>query len=149
MPIKINEATESSKGSKRRKQLILAMLQYPSLEKAAKSIGISTVTAWRIRNTPGFDKEFREARREVLVQALAQLQQAASAAAATLSELMLDANAPAAVRLRAADRILTHAIGVSALEFLDERLQRLESIEVENESIQKAIHPSREVRRCA
>ena len=61
-------------------QLILALLQQPSLEKAAASIGISTVTAWRISKTREFKEEYRNARWEAFSQSLARLQQASGAA---------------------------------------------------------------------
>ena len=51
-----------SKKVGQREQLILALLQQPSLEKAAASIGISTVTAWRISKTKECKDEYRNAR---------------------------------------------------------------------------------------
>src|SRR5262249_773541 len=59
---------------RQREQLIVAMLQQPSLEKAAASIGISKATAWRVTNTPEFQQEFRRARRVAFSQATARLQ---------------------------------------------------------------------------
>ena len=51
-----------SKKVGQREQLILALLQQPSLEKAAASIGISTVNAWRISKTKEFKEDYRNAR---------------------------------------------------------------------------------------
>ncbi|HEV2039233.1 MAG TPA: hypothetical protein VGT81_04170 [Casimicrobiaceae bacterium] len=50
-----------SKKIRQREQLILALLQRPSMEKAAASIGISPVTAWRISKTAEFQAEYRKA----------------------------------------------------------------------------------------
>src|ERR1039457_243471 len=53
-----------SKRIKQREQLALALLQQPSLEKAAAAVGISTTTAWRIGKTPEFEEQFERARRD-------------------------------------------------------------------------------------
>src|SRR5258708_22157495 len=100
---------KTSKQTRKRQQLIVAMLQQPGIEKAAASIGISGVTAWRISQTPEFQEEFRRARRESHSQSIGRLQQASSAAASTLLKIMVDPNAPAASRGRAADCVLEHA----------------------------------------
>src|SRR5712691_8628084 len=73
-----------SKKVGQREQLILALLQQPSLEKAAAAIGISTVTAWRISKTKEFKEEYRNARWEAFSHSLARLQQASGAAVSAL-----------------------------------------------------------------
>jgi hypothetical protein len=100
---------QSTKKVHQRQQLILALLQHPTIEKAAESISISTVTAWRTSRTPEFQHEYRNARQEAFSQCMGRLQQASSAAVSTLCAIMQDPEAPAAVRLRAADSILRHA----------------------------------------
>ena len=40
-----------SKKARQRELLIIAMLQQPTLEKAAAAVGISATTAWRISKT--------------------------------------------------------------------------------------------------
>src|SRR5712671_6944764 len=74
--------------------------QQPSLEKAAASIGISTVTAWRISKTREFKEEYRNARWEAFSQSLARLQQASGAAVSPLLKGMIDKTTPAASRAR-------------------------------------------------
>src|SRR6266853_843907 len=98
-----------SKKVGQREQLILALLQQPSLEKAAAAIGISTVTAWRISKTKEFKDEYRNARWEAFSQSLARLQQASGAAVSALLKVMIDKTTPPASRVRAADRVLDHA----------------------------------------
>jgi len=115
--------------ARQREQLILELLQQPGMEKAAQSIGISGVTAWRISKTPGFQEEYRQAGREAFAQSLGRLQQAAGAAAATLLKVMLDATGPAASRVRAADCILEHAASALELEDIQVRLAKLEQME--------------------
>jgi hypothetical protein len=123
--------------ARQREQLILALLQQPGMEKAAASIGISGVTAWRITKTPEFQEEYRLARREAFTQSLGRLQQAAGAAAATLLKVMLDATAPPASRVRAADCVLEHAANALDLEDIQVRLAKLEQIEKDREKENK------------
>jgi len=111
-----------------RQQLVLAILEYPTLQKAAASIGISEVTAWRIRRTPEFKEEFRVARRESALHALGRIQQAASAATTVLLELALDSDTPPATRLQAVCRILDYSKDY-VLDDIDERLKRQEQLE--------------------
>src|SRR5260370_22744021 len=84
-----------SKNVGQREQLILALLQQPSVEKAADSSGISTVTAWRISKTKEFKEEYRNARWEASSQSLARLQQASGAAVSALLKVMIDKTTPA------------------------------------------------------
>jgi len=99
----------TSKKSRQREQLILAMLQQPTIEKAAECAGISPTTAWRITKTPEFQEELRIARRESFSHSIARFQQAAPAAISILLKLMLDPNTPAASRERAAYHVLVQA----------------------------------------
>jgi len=115
-----------SKKVRQREQLILALLQQSSMEKAAASIGISTVTAWRISKTREFKDEYRKARREAFSQSVARLQQASGAAVSTLLKVMVDQTTPPARRVRAADCVLDHAAKAMELEDIEARLGELE-----------------------
>jgi hypothetical protein len=117
------------RGSKKkwqREQLILAMLQQPTWQKAAASIGISEVTAWRIRQTPEFRRENLQARREAMSQSFGRLQQGSAAATSILLKIMVDPNNPASSRVQAANRILELAKGAFVLEDIELRIQQLE-----------------------
>jgi hypothetical protein len=120
--------------NRQREQLILALLNQPGVEKAAAAVGISTVTAWRITKTQEFKEEYRQARREAFIQSLGRLQQAAGAATSTLMKIMVDPNAPAGSRVRAADRVLEHAQSALELEDIQVRLARLEQIEKDSKT---------------
>ena len=122
-----------SKKSRQREQLILMLLQQPSLERAASAIGISGVTAWRISKTLEFQQEYRQARRDSMEQSARRLQQGCAAAASTLIKIMMDSNSPAASRLRAADSIFSHSKSLMELEDLDVRLRRVEEIAASQE----------------
>lgn len=126
----------ASKRKFQREQLILAMLQQPTWQRAAAVVGISEVTAWRIRQTPEFQQEYLQARREVLSQSLARLQQGSSAAVATLLKIMVDPNSPTASRVQAANRVLDHAKAALGLEDLEFRVARAEVEGTEKVEIQ-------------
>ena len=112
--------------SRRLEEAVVAMLQHPSTEKAAASIGVTAVTLWRWTKTQALQEAFRKARRETFAQAIARLQQASSAAVSTLLKVMVDVNSPAASRVRAAGYVLEHALHGMELEEIDVRLSRLE-----------------------
>jgi hypothetical protein len=116
----------TSKKSRQREQLILAMLQQPTLEKAAECAAISTTTAWRITKTPEFQEELRIARRESFSHSIARFQQAAPAAISILLKLMLDPNTPAASRERAAYHVLVQAGKAIEIEDIEARVSQLE-----------------------
>lgn len=117
---------KSSTKVRQRERLILALLQQPSLEKAAAAAGISTVTAWRISKTPEFQEEYRKARREAFAQSVARLQHATGAAVSTLLKVMVDKDSPAASRVRAADSVLGHAAKAIEIEDIEVRVAALE-----------------------
>lgn len=96
------------------------------MEKAAKSIGISTTTAWRISKTPEFQDEYREARADAFLQAARRMQEATNAAVTTLLEVMKDPKAPVATRVRVAELVLEWGERSFESENLEVRVRRLE-----------------------
>ncbi len=72
-------------------------------EEAARSIGISALTMLRWLKIPEFQTAYREAGRAAFGQSIARLQQASTAAVSTLLKIMVDPNAPASTRVRAAE----------------------------------------------
>jgi hypothetical protein len=100
---------------------------------AAEKAGVSEVTLWRWLKLPEFLAAYRQARREVMEKATAQLQQSAWAAATTLVRL-LGAGSDS-TRLRAATEILNQAN--KGLETLDheERLAALEAVAAEQRGV--------------
>ena len=130
----------TSKKSRQREQLILALLQQPSLEKAASSIGISAVTAWRIRKTAEFQQEYRQARKDAFAESVALLQHASGAAVSTLLKVMVDQEASATSRTRSADSVLRHAANVG-MEDLEARIQRLEQLKQGNKPGEVVVLP--------
>jgi len=123
-----------SKRVRQREHLILALLQQSSMEKAAASVGISTVTAWRISKTREFKDEYRKVRREAFSQSVARLQQASGAAVSTLLKVMVDQTTSPASRVRAADSVLDHAAKAMELEDIESRLDELERVSESSKS---------------
>jgi IS30 family transposase len=115
-----------SKFARKREEAIAALLSQSSHEAAARAIGISTKTLTRWLKRSEFQEAYREARRAAFAQSVARLQQASSVAATILLKVMVDANAPAACRLRAATSVLTLGLKAIEVEDLEVRVAKLE-----------------------
>ena len=112
--------------SRRTEQIISALLQHPTVDKAAMALGISDVTLWRYLKDPEFQQEYRRVRREALSQSVARLQSASSTAANTLLRVMLDKDSPVPSKLRAAESVLKTAFEATEWEDLEARIRKLE-----------------------
>ena len=110
--------------SRKEEQAIVALLQQPTLQAAAASVGVSDVTLWRWLQQPDFQARYRAARRQLVEGALANLQQATSEAATTLRR-NLTCGVPS-VEIRAAVAVLDQAVKAVELLDLEERVQALE-----------------------
>jgi hypothetical protein len=115
-----------SKFGRKKEAAIAALLTQRNLEEAARVAGIGTQTLMRWLKIPEFQVAYREARRAVLSQSSARLQQASSAAVSTLLKAMVDPSTPASTRVRAADRVLGHAKHAIELEDIEVRVVALE-----------------------
>lgn len=107
---------------------ILALLSQRNVEEAARVAGISDRTLYRWLQEPDFDAAYRGARRAAFSQSTARLQQMSSAAVTTLGKIMVDASAPAASRVRAADSVLNHAAKAIEIEDIEARVSELERV---------------------
>ncbi|MEQ1949359.1 MAG: hypothetical protein ABL995_19355 [Bryobacteraceae bacterium] len=121
-----------AKFGRKQEAAIAALLIQRNTEEAARTAGVGHSTLLRWMKDPGFDKSYRDARRAAFSQSVARLQQASSAAAATFLKLMVDPNAPAAVRLRAADLVFTHGAKAIEIEDIDARVSELERAAEQN-----------------
>jgi transposase-like protein len=115
-----------SKFTRKKEQAIAALLTQRNVEEAARATGIGTQTLLRWLKIPEFCKEYLKARREVVQQTIARLQQATGAAGTVALKLMTDPNVPAAVRLRAAEFVFDRSIKGIEIEDVDARLSELE-----------------------
>ena len=110
----------------RGQKILTAWVEQPNVERAAAAAGVSTTTLWRYRQKPEFKKALSDLGRLDLAQALARFQQVAMAAANTKIKVMVDPTSPAAVRLHAAELILSHAREAMEREDLEARVAALE-----------------------
>ncbi len=110
----------------KKEQAIAALLSHRNVEEAARAIRISANTLQRWTKEPEFDAAYREARRTAFWQSLARLQDGAGAAVTTLLKIMLDTNAPAGTRLRAAEVVLERGGQALEMEDIEARVAELE-----------------------
>jgi hypothetical protein len=115
-----------AKFGRKRDEAIIALLSQRNVEEAAKSIGLAPKTLLRWLQMPEFDEAYRKARRAAFSQSTARLQQATGAAVSTLLKIMVDPNAPASTRVRAADSVLDHASKAIEIEDVEVRVAELE-----------------------
>ena len=123
------EAVKPNKNSaqtRRSDQLVLALLQHPTIEKASETIGINPATAWRWMQDDYFQEQYREARRQAFTHAVARMQHASGAAVSTLLKIMLDPKSPAHSRVRAAETVLAQTLRAIEVEDVETRLAKLE-----------------------
>ncbi len=114
------------KASRKREIFIAYLLTEPNIREAAKKAGIGENTGWRWLQDPEFQKEYKEARREAVSQAIAQLQQATTQAVDTLKEVMADTEATPASRVTAAKTTLEMSLKAVEIEDLAQRIEALE-----------------------
>jgi hypothetical protein len=115
-----------AKFERKKEEAIIALLSHRTIDEAANAIGIAPRTLLRWLQIPEFRAEYFKARREVVSQALARLQQATGAASITILKLMTDPNVPASVKLRAAEGVFALALKGIETEDIDARVSELE-----------------------
>ena len=115
-----------TKFGRKMEEAIAALLTQRNVEEAAKAVGVATKTLLRWMKEPEFQKAYREARRAAYSQAVAKLQQGATAAATTLLKVLLDPSTPASVRIRAAECIMNHSSKAIEIEDVEARVAELE-----------------------
>jgi len=119
-------AGRSEKFGRKKEEAIAALLSQRNIEDAARAVGIGPRTLYRWMKEPAFDAAYRAARRAAFSQSAARLQQMSTAAVSTLGKIMVDPNAPAASRVRAADSVLDHAAKAIEIEDIEARVSDLE-----------------------
>lgn len=105
---------------------LIALLEHNSIRDAATACRLSEETIYRYLRDADFLRDYREARRQTVENAISRLQAATSEAVLTL-ERNLHCESPA-VEVRTAQIILENAIkGVELIDLID-RLERLENV---------------------
>ena len=116
-----------TKFGSRMEAAVAALLTQRNMEEAAKAVGIAPNTLLNWMKVPEFQAAYREARRVAYSQAVARLQQGATAAATTLLKTMIDPGTPASVRVRAAECVMNHATKAIEIEDIEARVSALEA----------------------
>ena len=117
-----------AKFGRKKEQAIAALLTQPSMEAAARSIGIAVKTLRTWLKVPEFHRSYLDARREVVSQANARIQQNAGFAASTLLKVMVSQDVPASVRIRAALSVMQLSQKSLQDEDLEVRLTAVEDL---------------------
>lgn len=128
-----------TKFGRKKEEAVVALLSQRNVEEAARVAGLSASTLLRWLQVPEFQQSYRQARRDAYSQSVARLQRASSAAVSTLLTVMVDANAPAASRVRAADCVLEHATKAIELEDIEVRVSELERAAEVSKSTQTTV----------
>lgn len=119
-------AGHGEKLSRKKEQAIAALLSQRGIEEAARAVGIGASTLRRWLRLPEFHEEYLQARRDVVNQVNARIQQNSGAAASVLLKLMADPSTPASVRARTAQCILERSAKSLEEEDIEVRLSKLE-----------------------
>ena len=117
-------AGHGEKLTRKQEQAIAALLQAPTLKKAAAACGVAEKTLRRWMQLPGFITAWRGARRQAFEAAVAELERHALRAVRTLAK-NLKADRPSDQN-RAADLLLGHRREYVELEDLARRVTDLE-----------------------
>lgn len=104
--------------------IIAALAAGKTVADAAQAAGVCPRTVRRRRSDPAFAARVRRARGELLGEATGKLVGGLAAAVLVLQQLLVDDDP--AIRLKAADKLLTHAMRASELVDLEARVAELE-----------------------
>jgi DNA-binding MurR/RpiR family transcriptional regulator len=115
-----------------REKVLVALIETSSIRDAAKKCEIGEATIYRFLRDAEFLSDYRNARRQTVESAIAQMQNAAGAAVETLKELQHCENP--AVAARCAQIIFESSVkGLETTDIL-ERLEKIENaVETENQ----------------
>jgi DNA-binding MurR/RpiR family transcriptional regulator len=115
-----------SKYPQKREQAVAALLAHSTIGEAAGAVGVSEVTMWRWLQEEEFQTAYREAKKQIVQQAVTRIQQVTGEAVDTLREIMLDPKKPATSRVTAARTILNMAVKAVELDDLERRIEEIE-----------------------
>ncbi len=116
------------KYSRKREEAITALMTCSTVEGAAEQVDVDKSTLYRWLDRKDFQREYKQARRKALNQAIARLQEASTEAVDTLREVMNDPEVRPATRVQAAQKMLKLAIEAAEIEDLQDRLSELEDV---------------------
>jgi len=106
----------------------VALLEYPTVDAAARAIDVTERTLRRYLADPDFLATLAAYQQKAIDHAASRLAGLVSAAVDTLAEELRDPNAPHGVRVHCAERILSHAATYQELVDLAPRVHKLERL---------------------
>lgn len=111
----------------RKRQLAVAsLIQCSTIKEAAEAVGIGEATLHRWLTNSEFQKEYRNAKKIIVDEAITNIQKASRESVTVLREIMLDLDKPPNVRVIAARAILDIAVKSIESENLMTRIDALE-----------------------
>jgi hypothetical protein len=111
--------------SVKQSRAIAALLEEPSITRAAAAAGISHATIHRWLQDPDFHRAYMHARWKAVQQSMARVQKASADAIAVVFEIMNDKKAPHYTRLAAANSVISKGLRSIELEDHDERISQI------------------------
>jgi hypothetical protein len=110
----------------RQSKAIAALLQEPTIVKAAAASGIPQTTIYRWLHEPAFHRAYMHARWKTVQQSIAHVQRLTTDATLVLQSVMNDTSLPAYTRVAAANSIINNGLRGVELEDHDERLTQIQ-----------------------
>lgn len=118
---------------KNHEQVIIALLSEPTISSASKKLKIDQSTIFRMMQDPKFQEEYKNARKQLLENAMNRIQIVSGEAVETLRTIMLDESNPAGVRVNSAKAILEMSFRTFEMQDIIERIQRIEEANKTND----------------
>ncbi|MDA8139438.1 MAG: hypothetical protein M0036_12375 [Desulfobacteraceae bacterium] len=112
----------------KQQRAILALLESPTIQKAASQVGISEATLYRWLSNDAFKEELKATKQKIVGHAIARIQNATGLAVDALVEILGDKNSPPSTRVAASRVILEITNKAVEIEELQSRLDRIEGI---------------------
>ena len=114
--------------SPKKQKAITALLEQPTIQKAAEQAGCGVTTLHRWLNDKDFMAAFKAAKKEIVTQTISRIQGASGKAVDALVEILTDGDCPPSTRVSAARTILEMTHKSIEIEDLQERLDAIEDI---------------------
>jgi hypothetical protein len=108
-------------------QAIIALLNEPTVRKAAAAVGLNEKTIHRWLEEPAFSTAYRKARRQAFNQAISICHRFTPVALQTLAKILVNEKASDSSRVSAANAILKYGRDSIELDDLAERIGTLEA----------------------
>ena len=114
--------------SRNQERALSALFSYPTLALAAASVGVTERIIYRwINEDEAFGAEYLRLRREIVSNAVLQLQKLSNSAVNCLGSVMHDLDNPASARVAAAKVVLDMSLRAVEMDAIGARIDKLEA----------------------